>query len=155
MAPGEHAGHYNPVVYWLEDRPRTVEPQLRILKDMGINHFMFDTPAELLAALNDAYGDKDLSQSRIAFLLDMMLFGVDAHIGSNINAGYIFAERILRAEKSRFLNNPICFLTEHFIDEDLKKDVSALAAKGGAPVQIVRKYSDNDRERFLAFLKQI
>jgi hypothetical protein len=50
---------------------------------------------------------------------------------------------------------PICFLTERMIDEELKRDISALLARAPVPVSIVRKYNDEDMPIFIAFLKAL
>jgi hypothetical protein len=156
-------GDKGPVIFWVEDRPDTVEVQVKDLKNANIQFYMFGTPSELVSALNDELEGKNVDNLRLAFVIDIMLFGVldlrtlgilDAPTSNGLHAGYVFADRFFRSKESRYIKKPICFLTEREIDRELKQDVETLATKGG-DVHIVRKYVDEELVKFRQFIKTL
>jgi hypothetical protein len=157
-------GDSGPVLFWVEDREDTVVSQRLIVRQSGIKHYIFGTPAELMSVLDETIQGKDADRLRIGFAIDLMLFGVvdlrsfdidDAPTGNGVHAGYVFADRILRATSSRFLKKPICFLTERMLDQQLRDDVDRLGKRGGAAIDLVQKYKDAELDKFTEFLKRI
>jgi hypothetical protein len=157
-------GDKGPVLFWVEDRPDTVNLQERVLKKAGIKYYMFGTPVELMGVLDDVLQAISLDRIRIGFVIDLMLFGVndlrsfnidDAPTGNGIHAGYVFADRVLRSPSSRFLQKPICFLTERMLDQQLRDDVGKLEKRGGAHVDLMQKFKDEELPKFQEFLKRI
>jgi hypothetical protein len=93
-----------------------------------------------------------------------MLFGVsdlrsldiwDAPTGNGVHAGYVFVDRFLRTKRSRFINKPVCFLTERTLDNELVQDINKLQTRSGGTIEIVQKYKDAELPRFQKFLKNI
>jgi hypothetical protein len=153
-------GDSDPVIFWVEDRPDTVAVQTKDLTKANIKYYMFGTPSELVSTLDEVLEGKDVDSLRIAFVIDIMLFGIldfrslgiqDAPTRNGLHAGYVFADRFFRSKESRYLRKPICFLTEREVDSELKQDVEKLATKGGE-VSIVRKYVDDELAKFRKFI---
>jgi hypothetical protein len=157
-------GKNGPVLFWIEDRPLTVTPQESILKQAEIPFHMYGTPSELTSVLNDLLTGMDVNKLRIGFIIDIMLFGVsdlrsldiwDAPTGNGVHAGYVFVDRFLRTKNSRFINKPVCFLTERTLDDDLMQDINKLQTRSGGNIEIIQKYKDAELPRFQKFLKNI
>ncbi|MEA2909086.1 MAG: hypothetical protein QOJ15_1167 [Bradyrhizobium sp.] len=157
-------GKNGPVLFWIEDRPVTVAPQELILKQAGIPFHMYGTPSELTSVLNDVLTDAEIDKLRIGFVIDIMLFGVsdlrsldiwDAPTGNGVHAGYVFVDRFLRMKTSRFLNKPVCFLTERTLDEELMQDIVKLRDRSGGTIEIIQKYKDTELPKFRKFLEGI
>jgi hypothetical protein len=153
-------GDKGPVLFWIEDRPDTVLLQEEVLKNANVKYYMFGTPVELMGVLDDVMPDTNLDRLRFAFIIDLMLFGVndlrsfsidDAPTGNGIHAGYVFADRVLRAHNSRYLQKPICFLTERMLDQQLKDDVHKLEQKSGLTSILCRNSRTTNYRSFWDF----
>jgi hypothetical protein len=158
-------GKNGPVLFWIEDRPDTVGSQMSMLNQADIPYHMYGTPLELTTALDDLLRDADIEPLRIGFVIDIILFGVqdlrslgilDAPTGNGVHAGYVFVDRFLRAKNSRFINKPVCFLTERDLDDrELKQDIGRLQARSNGPIEIIQKYKDEELPKFQSFIKKI
>jgi hypothetical protein len=158
----------SPNIIWLEDRRDTIAQYKQLAEKAEIKCRIFSTPAEVIAFLTDILGPdlpaEGFEELRIGFVVDLMLFGVsdlrslgveNASTGKGIHAGYVFVDRVLRARGSKYVSRPVCFLTERLIDEELTRDIKALAERGGGAIDIVRKYDDGYLPQFRGFLKRL
>jgi hypothetical protein len=153
-----------PFLYWIEDRQATVGPHIQILTDAQMSYCMYGTPSELINRLDEVATPEEVARSRIAFIVDIMLYGVsdlrsigifDAPTRHGVHAGYVFVDRYLRAADSRFAGIPVCFLTERLLDDKLNEDIEKLRNRGGGRIEIVQKYKDDEHEKFRSFIASL
>lgn len=145
------------MIVWLEDRRSTVLAYEKALREKGYKYLILSSITEVAQFLED-----DADPAAIWFVIDIMLHGVDdlnaigvfnAPTISGNRAGQVFVERFLRAEASPFIASPVVFLTERLVDAQLQAEVDALKRTGSGPVHIYQKYSQQERDAFVATLE--
>lgn len=149
------------MLFWLEDKQETVSPHLAKLSMLGITPHLHPTPTSLKYFLEDH--KDEIGTKPAVIIVDIMLHGIDdltsigienSNTSSGVHTGYIFADRFLRAEASPYFKVPVCFLTERDITEELVAEVNYLRDRPeSGPVEILKKYNDDDVEKFVGFVK--
>jgi CheY-like chemotaxis protein len=146
------------MIIWLEDRIRTVSAARIYFEREGLKFEILPSPSAVMELINQD------GLKPTVFLIDIMLHGVrdlselgvkNASTLSGTHAGYVFADRVLRAPGSNFADIPICFLTERTFEESLLLDVDALKKRGPAEVKIFQKYHQGDLEKLVRFLREL
>ena len=149
------------MLFWLEDREQTVMPHLTKLKTLNLQPTLHPTPTSLKYVLED-YAD-ELNAQPSAIVVDIMLHGIhdltdigieNSNTSSGVHTGYIFVDRFLRKTGSPYFRVPVCFLTEREITPELSEEIQYIRERpDSGPVEILKKYSDNDLERFVALIR--
>jgi len=147
------------MIIWLEDREATVREEIAVLSENDIDYVMHQTLKSFDNFLRE--------QSKLdpfpvrGFIIDIMLHGVKNLSEFGINhaptlegnhTGFVFVDRYLRTPRSGdpdWSGVPVCFLTERFIDSNLEGDLEYLAERNQGAIDICRKYSQADTDRFL------
>ncbi len=147
------------MIVWLEDRKETIRAQLIQLDKKSIPYTILPSPATFKQYIEEE--EDNIINRSVIFVIDIMLHGINdlRSIGidhaptlAGNHTGFVFVDRFLRATNSKWKRIPVCFLTERDADGGLDRDVNSLGNKGDGAVEICRKYSDGELNRFLALL---
>jgi len=145
------------VIIWLEDREGTIMMHRALLDQLGLEYALWATPATFVSYLGSECEILLAMRPPPIFIIDIMLYGIkdlsiikitDAPTLKGNHAGYVFADRYLRSNESKWAKFPLCFLTERDIDGDLAGDIDLLRKRNQGPIKILRKYSQEDLETF-------
>jgi hypothetical protein len=98
----------------------------------------------------------------IAGLTDLSSLGIqNSETHGGLNGGYVFVDRILRAETSPYRYRPVFFLSERELTDDLNNDLQYLrdrkdhdATRHGR-VEFLRKFNAAELKRFISLLETI
>ena len=159
---------------WLEDRVSTAIVELDQARKLGCQVHVRGHPGELIALLEEESDGncepKQLEELRVAFVIDVMIagmidlssFGIEhSETHGGLNGGYVFVDRILRAETSPYRYRPVFFLSEREYTEDLREDVQYLIDRkdpdgtAHGRVEFLRKFDPKELSRFKSFLEDI
>jgi hypothetical protein len=159
-----------PNLLWLEDRESTARAEIEYAKRHQFQVHLYADPREMMAVLGEEFGDPAnpdrLSAYRIAFIIDLMLAGLldlrtlgvegNSETNGGMNAGYVFADRVLRREGSPFSKLPICLLSERTMDRNLAEDLEYLRKReGSGTIEFVKKFESSSFLKFQVFLRSL
>jgi hypothetical protein len=159
---------------WLEDRESTASKELGEAKRLGCQVQVRADPREIMGLLEEELGcdcdPKRLEELRIVFVIDVMIAGLNdlsslgikhSETHGGLNGGYVFVDRILRAETSPYRYRPVFFLSERQLTPDLKEDLQYLCDRTDRDgtrhgrVEYLRKFDSKELNRFKLFLESI
>jgi hypothetical protein len=164
-----------PNLLWLEDRETTAHVELDAAKRAGCEVHVRAHPVEIMAFLQEEFGDdpdpQRLDALRLVFVIDIMIAGMMDLSGLGIqhsetygglNGGYVFVDRVLREAACVYRFRPVWFVTERELTGDLVEDLQYLRDKsdpeGGRPhgeVEYIRKRNSAELEKFKSLLGKI